>query len=51
MIHSVTSVEELVYHYTTAETAYDHILRKKTLNVERAHRDRGHVLTCHFQPS
>ena len=33
MIHGVTSVEELVYHYTTAETARDHILRNKTLKL------------------
>lgn len=33
MIHGVTSVENLVYHYTTAETANDHILRNKTLKL------------------
>lgn len=33
MIHGVTSVENLVYHYTTAEIARDHILRNKTLKL------------------
>lgn len=33
MIHGVDSVDELVYHYTSAETARDYILRNKTLKL------------------
>lgn len=33
MIRGVSSADELVYHYTKAETARDHILRNKTLKL------------------
>jgi hypothetical protein len=33
MIENITSSNQLLYHYTRADTAFDHILKSRTLQL------------------